>query len=328
MPILKEFQSTPLRKGRQTGRKLRDSDAPVSIHAPAKGATQQLPSLMVPLLCFNPRPCERGDKPLARPASRSSRFQSTPLRKGRPDAGLPCRQMPVSIHAPAKGATCCFSCMFPEFVVSIHAPAKGATIFRTFVQQQQVVSIHAPAKGATHVDLHQRYTRRFQSTPLRKGRPMWRDIHWQGTTVSIHAPAKGATLHKATQRDNLDGFNPRPCERGDPRKSASFGWCAWFQSTPLRKGRHGKRNHSILSFGFQSTPLRKGRPSASSQDTDNPCVSIHAPAKGATLWRPLYLQYFRCFNPRPCERGDEFFINFTNFTRCFNPRPCERGDLR
>ncbi len=79
-------------------------------------------------LCFNPRPCARGDfspilavkvftlfqsTPLreGRLTSfalmpRSIRFQSTPLREGRRDIALPSRSyVNVSIHAPARGAT-------------------------------------------------------------------------------------------------------------------------------------------------------------------------------------------------------------------------------
>ena len=34
----------------------------------------------------------------------------------------------ISIHAPAKGATCSSDNLFPSQSISIHAPAKGATI--------------------------------------------------------------------------------------------------------------------------------------------------------------------------------------------------------
>ena len=49
-------------------------------------------------------------------------------RKGR-DEGKRChRRTPVvSIHAPARGATCPYTCLFIVVYVSIHAPARGAT---------------------------------------------------------------------------------------------------------------------------------------------------------------------------------------------------------
>jgi len=101
----------------------------VSIHAPARGATtdadadlldealfQSTPlregrrscgGISPGLRSFNPRPCARGDcgdPPLFLPLFG---FQSTPLREGRPGApGDRQQQALVSIHAPARGATC------------------------------------------------------------------------------------------------------------------------------------------------------------------------------------------------------------------------------
>jgi len=59
-------------------------------------------------------------------------------------------------------------------------------------------------------------------------------------------------------------FNPRPCARGDKAKLAVYDDEHQFQSTPLREGRR------YAAFDRQ----REGR------------VSIHAPARGATLVRP------------------------------------------
>ena len=44
----------------------------------------------------------------------------------------PCSPVPVSIHAPTKGATCLSRSAVSESRVSIHAPAKGATICRGY----------------------------------------------------------------------------------------------------------------------------------------------------------------------------------------------------
>ncbi len=78
-----------------------------------------------------------------------------------------------------------------------------------------------------------------------------------------------------------------------------------FQSTPLREGRPGIISNFELTIKFQSTPLREGRPLraiASSQAarfnprpcargdsifffmSSSDCVSIHAPARGATQY--------------------------------------------
>src|SRR5689334_13165567 len=96
---------------------------------------------------FNPRPCARGDLILAAGAV-VFLFQSTPLREGQrqPEAAVP--EHPVSIHAPARGAT-------PPSI----SPSTCAA-----------VSIHAPARGATGHSCGAPLDRPFQSTPLREGR--------------------------------------------------------------------------------------------------------------------------------------------------------------
>jgi len=77
-------------------------------------------------------------------------------------------------------------------------------------------------------------------------------------------------------------------------------------------------------------------------------VSIHAPARGATLIFSILLVVTTfqstplregrpsppttCgrtsrFNPRPCARGDMYYAVFDHEIRGFNPRPCARGDM-
>ena len=167
---------------------------PISIHAPAKGATL----IRLPMQMWQ-------------------RFQSTLPRRERLYAFNPhdgCYN--ISIHAPAKGATGFCSLQkdpkkfqstlprrerlgsayihgnIPKFQstlprrerqsvlnvlvksenISIHAPAKGATRSVCFCAFHIAISIHAPAKGATQNAHRSR-----------------RDLF-----ISIHAPAKGATM--------------------------------------------------------------------------------------------------------------------------------------
>ncbi len=54
-------------------------------------------------------------------------------------------------------------------------------------------------------------------------------------------------------------FNPRPCARGDVRADGAKADGSWFQSTPLREGRHVDRARHRHDRLFQSTPLREGR---------------------------------------------------------------------
>ena len=57
--------------------------------------------------------------------------------------------VPISIHAPVKGATAQFIFKGLDNPISIHAPVKGATKSVLENEFQIKISIHAPVKGAT-----------------------------------------------------------------------------------------------------------------------------------------------------------------------------------
>ena len=167
----------------------------------------------------------------------------------------------VSIHAPAKGATCaslpdtlsespCFNSraregrdvryakVANEIGVSIHALAKGATIITFHILFPGSVSIHAPAKGATyHYD-----TREIM------------------TNVSIHAPAKGATSAKQVTAAILA-----------------------FQFTRPRRARLVENGSIVFQKDVSiHAPAKGATVSNNFNYVLNGGVSIHAPAKGAT----------------------------------------------
>ena len=100
----------------------------ISIHAPARGATQSIYKNM----------------PV------SQQFQSTLPRGERLVYILrfPCN-IQISIHAPARGATIFQACDYRIMGISIHAPARGATYGAEEVYLFRMISIHAPARGAT-----------------------------------------------------------------------------------------------------------------------------------------------------------------------------------
>ena len=165
---------------------------------------------------FNPRSREGSDKlPTCSPGT-AARFQSTLPRRERPHGSRPPSSRGyfnprsregsdmsvldcflgrhISIHAPAKGATCGLgptptpgrnfnprsregsdlndmSKDLDDFI-SIHAPAKGATGFIRANVTQSLISIHAPAKGATPREASRTANRKpFQSTLPRRERP-------------------------------------------------------------------------------------------------------------------------------------------------------------
>ena len=139
------------------------------------------------------------------------------------------------------------------------------------------ISIHAPAKGAT----------------VRDGDSFSEII------ISIHAPAKGATrtvtdeqladvfqstlprrerLRIRIQNNIARDFNPRS------REGSDFRVIVW--------------DHSAISF--QSTLPRRERPTYQPVTQAIPSISIHAPAKGATItcFSPLIVFIFQSTLPR------------------------------
>ncbi len=190
---------------------------PVSIHAPAKGATSGAIPTAAAQRRFDPRPREGGDSPIQTASGWSCTFRSTPPRRGRPGPVADrADQRPVSIHAPAKGATQEPGENAVDDRVSIHAPAKGATPNPVAGGRRKAVSIHAPAKGAT------RFVRpapgrrsRFDPRPREGGDGRDRAGGLRAPAVSIHAPAKGATVGGPGARQPRASFDPRPREGGD-----------------------------------------------------------------------------------------------------------------
>ena len=77
----------------------------ISIHAPPRGATRSARSCILHQY-FNSRPSARGDTPRRLNVSSLLLFQFTPLREGRhQQARSHRRAVPISIHAPPRGAT-------------------------------------------------------------------------------------------------------------------------------------------------------------------------------------------------------------------------------
>ena len=188
------FQSTLPRRERLHQSLFTASDAAISIHAPAKGATAPtFPWRKLPTN-FNPRSREGSD------------------------TSLNCRlnKNTISIHAPAKGATAGEPEYRRHVGISIHAPAKGATISmwicsrrgfnfnprsregsddvpERWREQVRVISIHAPAKGATLFCLRTLYSFYNFNPRSREGSDILQLQPLQKKRISIHAPAKGAT---------------------------------------------------------------------------------------------------------------------------------------
>jgi len=170
---------------------------------------------------FNPRPCARGDIDFVDPKyywRNSFRFQSAPLREGRP-VGLGNWIDAVRFQsAPLREGRHTNATVKSGLEnVSIRAPARGAT-FTVKIRNVDnfIVSIRAPARGATQPDGDCLVgCDQFQSAPLREGRRGAYTRSLLPGCVSIRAPARGATGRVFPQMLCCSCFNPRPCARGD-----------------------------------------------------------------------------------------------------------------
>ena len=122
----------------------------VSIHAPARGATNSL--YVTPYFqSFNPRARTGRDKFLMMTFA-SPMFQSTRPHGARPDYMYRLILLLVSIHAPARGATDIRSVIVSDACFNPRART-GRDLQEAFHDNRLWVSIHAPARGATSGNL-------------------------------------------------------------------------------------------------------------------------------------------------------------------------------
>ena len=272
-----EFQSTHPRGVRLANVLWQQVMVPVSIHAPAWGATGGSS------LCVRNRP----------------EFQSTHPRGVRREMGhIEWQGSEVSIHAPAWGATrtgegdqwrVVFQSTHPRGVRQDHSPVvvtqlgfqsthpRGVRHFRGCgLGHGQQVSIHAPAWGAT----------RSQGVGRRP------------SCVSIHAPAWGATFRAETPTVPLPMFQSTHPRGVRPLPGLGPRWFVRFQSTHPRGVRLWRVMEDIMAIR----------------------VSIHAPAWGATTTGILFARSARCFNPRTRVGCDSRLLSSKTTSYCFNPR--------
>ena len=212
----------------------------------------------------------------------------------------------VSIHAPARGATACQRERRAGDRVSIHAPARGAT-WRA--RCRRVANTRFNSRAREGRDRPRLYTIRgtsFQFTRPRGARPSQREHPWSSWwfqftrprgarrrappgaargRVSIHAPARGAT-------------SPGPGEQV----------AGVFQFTRPRGARRISTSRTTRDFKFQFTRPRGARLRWSFGMTNTPPVSIHAPARGATVGYRMAMQR-RSFNSRAREGRDEMHLS-------------------
>ena len=98
-----------------------------------------------------------------------------------------------------------------------------------------------------------------------------------------------------------------------------------FQSTPPHGGRPLRDGNVTTVVVFQSTPPHGGRRYVEPDMLALGCVSIHAPARGATLAAMGSAAVAGCFNPRPRTGGDTNPPRRGGFVAWFQSTPPHGG---
>ena len=171
--------------------------------------------------------------------------------------------------------------------VSIHAPARGATAGHAPARLTKAVSIHAPARGATPTPstLHSCSDVSIHA-PARGATPAI-GVESRLIVVSIHAPARGATSRLPRPMTRLRAFRSTLPHGERPSRRRSHARSRWCFDPRSRTG-----SDPALKAGYQRRI----------------CVSIHAPARGATLDR-LALRRSPGFDPRSRTGSDRLLFN-------------------
>ena len=166
----------------------------------------------------------------------------------------------------------------------------------------------------------------FQSTLPRRERPYPDTFSPLPPPISIHAPAKGATLMSVKPFSFPAYFNPRSREGSDvlwdllPKPIRNF-------NPRSREGSDPECSMIVNGeLGFQSTLPRRERHKHRTGKDRRERISIHAPAKGATLFNRFNPTSQSNFNPRSRE-GSDLAISAEQLRPLhFNPRSREGSD--
>ena len=166
--------------------------------------------------------------------------------------------MPVSIHAPTRGATYAQGRETLENVFQSTRP-RGARHYNLLETEDRItVSIHAPTRGATKVQTNMGWHNEFQSTRPRGARPRSRYGWAIDRTFQSTRPrgARPAIACRAVNRSSFQSTRPRGAR---PKELANIILREMFQSTRPRGARHGLFNFRIARSMFQSTRPRGAR---------------------------------------------------------------------
>ena len=278
----------------------------VSIHAPARGATWDFVQGVWDTLVSIHAPARGATPPGRHGAHGRTWFQFTRPRGARQVTVV--RLLPivqVSIHAPARGAT--------RAVISL---SDGWLCFNSRARE---------GRDGTQSTGRCRPCR-FQFTRPRGARHAIFRVLGEPRNVSIHAPARGATAQQPTSyrqetqfqftrprgarlvpypNGNVKplGFNSRAREGRDPGSPAEVDRNRRFNSR-AREGRDLYASSGVKPLACFNSRAREGRDQKTTAHYAELDVSIHAPARGATLSSRRFGRSTQGFNSRAREGRD------------------------
>ena len=149
---------------------------------------------------FYSRPCGRGDQHRTRTLCTTAYFYSRPCGRGDLVSCKMRRDLAISTHAPAGGATPHRRIRTSPRSFLLTPLREGRPSSSVSARAKRNISTHAPAGGATR-DSGQ--------------------IQGRFRRISTHAPAGGATLPTQSRSAASSDFYSRPCGRGDPQLDAA-----------------------------------------------------------------------------------------------------------
>ncbi len=304
----KTFQSTHPR-GVRLGKNLYvDFETIISIHAPARGATEVQSIITSGDLDFNPRAREGCDVPKAWADEANDNFNPR-TREG-------CDTVPACLYA----VFCLFQSTHPRGVRHTYGPTTA---------ERLQISIHAPARGATKVlDQGRRGTLHFNPR-TREGCDRVLDVPGILDVVFQSTHPRGVrrpwTLGTWV---GWNDFNPRTREGCDDHLE-EIGAIEYDISihAPARGATYCHRQDMPIELISIHAPAR-GATKPVVRVSALRIISIHAPARGATSLIPPFCCscfIFQSTHPRGVRQHRR--CNYCKFCYYFNPRTREGCDL-
>ncbi len=306
-------------------------DAAVSVRFPGGGYFNPRPRAggdlspdwyLIPLLHFNPRPRAGGDGCWYGELENMRYFNPRPRAGGDRGPGRHRQGGPISIPAPAQGATPALS-VSPKCLLFQSPPPRRGRLYARHKQvsfidfnprpraggdeaevtalRGKIISIPAPAQGATRSVKPSIVPQAFQSPPPRRGRPKYCPMVHLRNRISIPAPAQGATYTAGELSVIKDISIPAPAQGATSPPGPCSGRVGISIPAPAQ-GATLFAEYNAISVRISIPAPAQGATRGYGWCSFGPLISIPAPAQGATYITTTYLCIYTFQSPPP-RRG-------------------------